>query len=90
MNGDTAGLESTNSRRPRNFGRSRETLSILIDASTSLEGLGEYKAAREVQDAAIRLQSQLVKDEREARERKRSGEALDGQDPQNAEVIASG
>lgn len=87
MNGDSAGLEPTDSSGAIDTRARRwEARNLLREAEATLEALGEYKAAREVGDAGIRLQSTLEADE--ARERQRRSKALHGEDPQNAEVTS--
>lgn len=88
MHGDTAGLESADGSSEGDVASRRSSeIHILTEAEKTLERLGEYKAAREVGDAKGRLQSEERK-AGEAREGKRSSEALYGKDPQAAEVKA--
>ena len=84
MNGDPAGLESADGGSPDDVAVGRETVSQLRETAALLEKVGEYKAAREVGDAADRYSSFI---EASTIGQGVSGrEALHGEDPQNAEV----
>lgn len=87
MNGDSARLESADTGGEVDPRSSVEACTALLrKASETLEWLGEYKAAREVFDAAARTESWWPSCT--PGEGKRGGEALHGENPQDAEVIA--
>jgi len=81
MNGDPAGLEPADSSgEASTLDGWRKTLSHFRETAAQLEAIGEYKAAREVDDAAGRFESEV--EARAARERLRSGKTVHGEDPQ--------
>lgn len=91
MNGDTAGLEPADPGSEVNAQpRGGDATYLLREAEKILETIGEYKAAREVGDAANRLRSELGAqlEASAVSERQRSREALHGQNPPNAEVTS--
>lgn len=84
MNGDSAGLEPADRSSAAGAVTSRETVSRWKGTAAALEIIGEYKAAREVGDAADRLLSFI--EAREVSEGISSRKAAHGEDPQDAEV----
>jgi hypothetical protein len=88
MNGDPAGLESADSSSKTSPVHGREAIREFRQTAEKLEAIGEYKAAREVHDAAQRFES-LVQT-REVGEGVRSGKEVHGEDSQAAKVTDRG
>lgn len=88
MHDSTAGLEPADGGGASTAGTSerRKKLAVIIEAAAALESIGEHKAARECFDAALRLQSECVTEERKAREGQRRSEAVHGEASSDAQV----
>lgn len=95
MNGDrshVSGPQSTDPGQPSDCRAGLgETFRLIRAAKASLETLGEHRLAREIEDACARWDAaEETQRVIAAREGQRSGEALYGQDSEDAEVIGDG
>lgn len=91
MNGHSTGLESADTGRTSNHGFGDADVANLRSAKAALEARGEWRLAREIEDALARWDSEAAERQQALAlgEGERGSEALHGENPQNAKVICT-